>query len=91
MKTTMHTTMKKILTLTTAAALTATASATSYAPPENHEVKSTNEKFKLHVNVDSNIHKLTGEFASGVEAESLATRYPSTISSSATTAWRLPS
>lgn len=57
--------MKATCTLIAVAALTAMLSATSYAPPQNREVKSSNGTFTLRVDVDSNTHKISGDFAVG--------------------------
>lgn len=51
------------MTLIALAALSASLTATSLAPPESREMASTNGRFKIHVNVDSGTHKITGEFA----------------------------
>jgi len=59
--------MKTITTLITIAMLTADLSATSFAPRESHNVSSTNGKFKLHVNVENNTHRITGDFGEGAD------------------------
>lgn len=61
-----HRTMKTTITFIAVAALTANVSATK-VKEENHEVTSLNGKFKLHVNIDTHTHKITGEFSKGIQ------------------------
>ena len=45
-------------------ALTGELAATSYASQKSHDVVSTNEKFKLHVDADDLTHEVSGAFGS---------------------------
>jgi hypothetical protein len=57
--------MRTIMVLMSVIALTAKLAATSYAPPESHEVASTNGKFRVHVDAEKDTHRITGDFGAG--------------------------
>jgi len=57
--------MKTTMVLMSVIALTAKLAATSYGPPESHDVASTNGKFNLHVDAGKDTHRITGDFGAG--------------------------